>query len=321
MVQMLPQASDLIIASRESRLAMWQAEHVQALLQVQFNRQAGAAMAPRRVSILGMTTVGDQRLDRPLSEIGGKGLFTKELEVALVQGRAHLAVHSLKDVPMELAPEFQLSAVMVREDPRDAFVSNEFESLSALPSGAKVGTSSLRRAAQLRAKYPHLQILPLRGNLDTRLGKLDKGEYDAIILATAGLKRLGLGQRIRSSIEPSEMIPSPGQGALGLETLSSDKETHELLQTLVDGPTTAAVLAERAVSRGLGGNCKLPLAAHCFAYNGGLKLMAMVSSADGKQSIRIEQSIAGQDVASSVAMGEEVAAQLIAQGALQVLAA
>jgi hydroxymethylbilane synthase len=305
--------STLIIASRESRLAMWQAEHVQTLL-----RQLHPGTS---VDILGMTTVGDQRLDRPLSEIGGKGLFTKELEVALLEGRAHLAVHSLKDVPMELGPEFSLAAVMVREDPRDAFVSNHYESLAQLPKGAKVGTSSLRRAAQLRALYPSIEIMALRGNLDTRMGKLDRGEYDAIILAAAGLKRLGLPQRIREVIDPMVMVPSPGQGALGIEILANDGVTLKAVNPLIDLPTTAAVTAERALSQGLGGNCKLPLAAHCFAKNGGLHLIALVASADGSKTLRVERSIASNDVGSAKALGDELAAELIAKGAHQVLAA
>jgi hydroxymethylbilane synthase len=303
----------LIIASRESRLAMWQAEHVQALL-----RQLHPGTT---VDILGMTTVGDQRLDRPLSEIGGKGLFTKELEVALLEGRAHLAVHSLKDVPMELGPEFSLAAVMVREDPRDAFVSNHYECLAQLPKGAKVGTSSLRRAAQLKALYPAIQIMALRGNLDTRMGKLDRGEYDAIILAAAGLKRLGLPQRIREVIDPLVMVPSPGQGALGIEILANDPATLKAVTPLIDLPTTAAVTAERALSQGLGGNCKLPLAAHCFAKNGGLHLIALVASADGSKTLRVERSITSNDVGSAKALGDELASELIAKGAHQVLAA
>jgi hydroxymethylbilane synthase len=301
----------LIIASRESRLAMWQAEHVQAILQ--------NLHPSHQVSILGMTTVGDQRLDRPLSEIGGKGLFTKELEVALLEGRAHLAVHSLKDVPMQLGDEFALAAVMTREDPRDAFVSPSYESLDTLPDGAKVGTSSLRRAAQLKRQFPKLEIVGLRGNLDTRLGKLDRGEYDAIILAAAGLKRLGLGNRIRAFISVDVMIPSPGQGALGIETLSADQETQTKLKALVDPVTTAHVTAERALSQGLGGNCKLPLAAHCVSEAGGLKLMAMVASADGTSMIREELRCEGISIAAAKQLGDQMAQKLIGQGALKVL--
>src|SRR5690606_7515454 len=212
-----------IIATRESRLALWQAEHVRSLLQ---------GLSARPVELLGMTTRGDQILDRSLSKVGGKGLFVKELEVALEEGRAHLAVHSLKDVPMELPEGFVLSAVMEREDPRDAFVSPRFERLADLPEGAVVGTSSLRRLVQLRALRPDLRIEPLRGNLDTRLRKLDEGLYDAIVLAAAGLKRLGLSERIREALSEDTMLPAAGQGALGLEIRSSQVELHQALQAL-----------------------------------------------------------------------------------------
>lgn len=312
--------SPLVIASRESRLAMWQAEHVQAILTKQFGLGSEATPA-RKVVILGMTTVGDQRLDRPLSEIGGKGLFTKELEVALLDGKAHLAVHSLKDVPMELAPEFALTAVMQREDPRDALVSNRYHSLNDLPVGAKIGTSSLRRRAQLLKLFPHLQVLQLRGNLDTRLRKLDDGEYDAIVLAAAGLKRLGLSSRIAQLIEPDVMVPSPGQGALGLEVLSNDRVTQELLEPLVHQPTMIAVTAERAISQGLGGNCKLPLAAHAKISDGRLHCVAMVASSDGKAMIRIEDGTSDLSIAGAKTLGQTMAQSLKDQGALQVLAA
>ena len=307
----------ITIATRESRLALWQAEHVRDQLQ--------SLHAQLTVNILGMTTVGDQRLDRPLSEIGGKGLFTKELEVALEAGQAHLAVHSLKDVPMELAPQFVLAAVMVREDPRDAMVSNHFSSLNDLPANAKVGTSSLRRASQLRALFPTMQIMPLRGNLDTRLAKLDKGEYDAIILAAAGLKRLGLSARIRQVIEPDILVPSPGQGALGIETMAADSTTKALLAPLIHMPTLAAVSAERMVSLGMGGNCKLPLAAHCEIVDvgsrvgAGLKLTALVASADGSKILKIIEYANQSGVAAAQALGQLVVDKLIAQGAQEIL--
>ena len=311
--------ASLTIASRESRLALWQAEHVRDQLQ--------GLHAQLMVSILGMTTVGDQRLDRPLSEIGGKGLFTKELEVALEAGQAHLAVHSLKDVPMELAPQFVLAAVMVREDPRDAMVSNHFASLNDLPANARVGTSSLRRASQLKALFPTMQIMPLRGNLDTRLAKLDKGEYDAIILAAAGLKRLGLSARIRQVIEPDVLVPSPGQGALGIETMAADSATQTLLAPLIHTPTLAAVTAERMVSLGMGGNCKLPLAAHCEIVDGGagvgtgLKLTALVASADGSKILKIVEYANQSSVTAAQALGKLVVGKLIAQGAQEILGA
>src|SRR5438094_4674628 len=225
----------LIIASRESRLAMWQATHVRDRL---------AALYPHcKIDILGMTTRGDQILDRTLSKVGGKGLFVKELEVAMAEGRADLAVHSLKDVPMELPPGFELAAVLEREDPRDAFVSNDYASLDELPAGAVVGTSSLRRQSLIAARYPQLVIKPLRGNLDTRLGKLDRGDYAAIILAAAGLKRLGLPERIRSLIEPEQSLPAPGQGAMAIEVPAGRADLHRLLAPLNHEATAQAVTA------------------------------------------------------------------------------
>jgi hydroxymethylbilane synthase len=245
--------SPLVIATRESRLALWQAEHVKALLHARFG-------LPARLE--GMTTKGDQILDRTLAKVGGKGLFVKELEAALEEGRAHLAVHSLKDVPMDLPPGFALAAILPREDPRDAFVSPRHASVEALPPGAVVGTSSLRRVVQLRARRPDLVIEPLRGNLDTRLRKLDEGGYDAIVLAAAGLVRLGLAARIRTCFELGEMIPAAGQGALGIEVRADADALRERLGVLVHRPTWLAAQAERAVSRALGGSCSMPLAAH-----------------------------------------------------------
>ncbi len=245
--------STTIIATRESRLALWQAEHVRDALVSRFGLP---------VELLGMTTRGDQILDRALSKVGGKGLFVKELETALEEGRAHLAVHSLKDVPMDLPPGFVLAAVWEREDPRDAWVSPEYENVDALPQGAVVGTSSLRRVVQLLARRPDLQIEPLRGNLDTRLRKLDEGGFHAIVLAAAGLKRLGLASRIRSTFDPAVMIPAAGQGALGIEVREDASELRELLTQTIHMPTFLAAHAERAVSRALGGSCSMPLAAH-----------------------------------------------------------
>ena len=242
-----------VIATRESRLALWQAEHVRDLLGQRF----GA-----KVELLGMTTRGDQILDRALSKVGGKGLFVKELEAALEDGRAQLAVHSLKDVPMDLPEGFMLAAVLEREDPRDAFVSARFDSLGALPHGARIGTSSLRRVVQLGALRPDLDVQPLRGNLDTRLRKLDEGEFDAIVLAAAGLIRLGLGARIRSHFEPAQMLPCAGQGALGIEVRADAQVLQARLGSLTHRPTWLAVQAERAVSRALGGSCSMPLAAY-----------------------------------------------------------
>jgi hydroxymethylbilane synthase len=296
-----------IIASRESRLAMWQAEHVQKLL---------AASSGLPVRILGMTTRGDQILDRTLSKVGGKGLFVKELETALEEGRAHLAVHSLKDVPMELPAGFELACVMQREDPRDAFVSNEAASLDALAPGARVGTSSLRREAQLRARFPHLEVVPLRGNLDTRLAKLDRGEMQAIILAAAGLKRLGLAQRIRQIIPPEDLLPAAGQGALGIEIRSDGAAIRDALAPLVHMQTFLEVRAERALSRALGGSCQVPLAAYCVTQPDGctLRLRALVAMPDGSRILRVECS--GSD---PEALGLTAASELTNQGARDIL--
>jgi len=307
----LPQK--LVIASRESRLAMWQAEHVRAALQQYY--------PACDVSILGMTTRGDQILDKTLSKVGGKGLFVKELEVAMAEGRADLAVHSLKDVPMELPEGFALTAVMEREDPRDALVSAQFASLDEMPAGTVVGTSSLRREAALRSRYPHLVIRPLRGNLDTRLGKLDRGEYGAIILAAAGLKRLGLGDRIRALIAPESSLPAAGQGALGIEIRSDRPELAEWLAPLNHQPTLLAVSAERAVSRRLGGSCQVPLAAHARWRGSDLQLEAFVALPDGTRDVRAAATAPAATVADAEALGAAVAGDLLAQGADSVLAA
>lgn len=296
----------LVIATRESRLALWQAEHVQTLLQAR-----GHA-----VELLGMTTQGDQILDRSLSKVGGKGLFVKELEVALEQGRAHLAVHSLKDVPMELPPGFVLACVMEREDPRDALVSPQYTSLKALPQGAVVGTSSLRRQVLLQALRPDLKILPLRGNLDTRLRKLDEGQYDAIVLAAAGLLRLGLGARIRESFIPKTMLPAAGQGALGIEVRSDRQDLIDALAPLAHLPTWLTVTAERAVSRCMGGSCSMPLAAHGHFDGQTLHLDAAWGDVEGQAPlVRVHASAIVTDLAAAQALGEAVAEQLCAGGA------
>ena len=305
--------SKLIIASRESRLAMWQAEHVRDRL---------AALYPQcQISILGMTTRGDQILDRTLSKVGGKGLFVKELEVAMAEGRADLAVHSLKDVPMDLPEGFQLAAVLEREDPRDAFVSNDYASLADLPPGAVVGTSSLRRQALVAARYPHLVIQPLRGNLDTRLGKLDRGDYAAIILAAAGLKRLGLPQRIRSVLEPELSLPAAGQGAMAIEIASGPRsdgaDLQALLAPLNHVATEQAVLAERKVSKVFGGSCQIPLAAHAVVNGDEMHLRAMVATPDGKRSAFAELS---GPAALPELLGEQVSSLLEQQDAQAILA-
>jgi len=305
-----PAPSRLVIASRESRLALWQAQHIQSRL---------SALYPQcDVEILGMTTRGDQILDRPMSQIGGKGLFIKELEVAMQEGRADLAVHSLKDVPMEMPEGFSLTAIAVREDPHDAFVSNRYDGLDALPAGAIVGTSSLRREAILRARYPHLQIQPLRGNLDTRLRKLDDGQYDAIILAAAGLIRLGLKARIRTVLAPEQSLPAPGQGALGIEILASRSDLVAWVAPLNDGETMHCVRAERAFSRSLGGSCQVPLGGYAIIENGELWLRGFVATPDGRQMVSGEiRGALGDDVR----LGETLARQLMAQGAQGIQAA
>ncbi|RZT41321.1 hydroxymethylbilane synthase [Cupriavidus agavae] len=305
--------SRLVIASRESRLAMWQAEHVRAALQQYY--------PACDVSIMGMTTRGDQILDRTLSKVGGKGLFVKELEVAMAEGRADLAVHSLKDVPMELPEGFALAAVMEREDPRDALVSAQFGSLEEMPAGTVVGTSSLRREAALRCRFPHLVIKPLRGNLDTRLGKLDRGEYGAIILAAAGLKRLGLGDRIRALIGAETSLPAAGQGALGIEIPANRPELAEWLAPLNHLPTLLAVSAERMVSRRLGGSCQVPLAAHARWQDATLRLDAFVALPDGTRQVHAESAGSVDSLAGAEALGSAVADDLLAQGADAVLAA
>jgi hydroxymethylbilane synthase len=291
----------ITIATRESRLAMWQAEHVQARLQ-----DLGHS-----VSLLPMTTQGDQILDRSLSKVGGKGLFVKELETALADGRADIAVHSLKDVPMELPGGFELACVMEREDPRDALVSPHYASLAALPHGAVVGTSSLRRVVLLRALRPDLKIEPLRGNLDTRLRKLDEGGYAAIVLAAAGLIRLGLGHRIAQTFEPEQMLPAAGQGALGIEICAGRNDLVAALAPLAHTPTWVAVSAEREVSRSMGGSCSMPLAAFAQWQGDDLHLRAAFGDPDGVRPLARAQGDASAARATQArALGAEVAARL-----------
>jgi hydroxymethylbilane synthase len=300
--------SKIIIASRESRLAMWQAVHIQGRL---------AGLNPgAEVVILGMTTKGDQILDRPLAEIGGKGLFIKELEIAMQEGRAHLAVHSMKDVPMVMPEGFALAAIPARENPCDAFVSNRYASLDELPAGAVVGTSSLRREAVLRARHPHLTIRSLRGNLDTRLRKLDAGEYDAIILAAAGLIRLELTQRICALLTPEQSLPAPGQGALGIELVAGDTVMAALVAPLNDPETAHCVKAERAFSRALGGSCQVPLGGYAVIEGGQLWLRGFVASVDGQEMVAGE--LRG-DLADDEALGQQLAAMLRARGADAIL--
>ncbi|WP_334108045.1 hydroxymethylbilane synthase [Methylobacillus sp.] len=300
----------LVIASRESALAMWQAQHIQSRLQ---------ALYPQtEVTILGMTTTGDQILDSPLARIGGKGLFVKELEQALADGRADLAVHSMKDVPMHLPPGFAMAAISEREDPRDAFVSNDFASLEALPAGSVVGTSSLRRQSQLQARFPTLKIESLRGNLQTRLRKLDEGQYAAIILAAAGLKRLGLESRIREAIDQDKSIPAVGQGALGIEINAERADLLEILAPLNHAITAACVEAERGMSRALAGSCQVPLGAFAQQEGDTLHITGFVASIDGKELLR--ESAQGP-ATKPEALGQALATKLIARGADRILAA
>ena len=302
----LPTAPTIVIATRESRLALWQAEHVKALLE-------GLGC---RVTLLGMTTQGDQILDRSLSKVGGKGLFVKELEVALQEGLADIAVHSLKDVPMDMPEGFELACVMEREDPRDAWVSSGYARLEDLPPGAVVGTSSLRRTVLLRALRPDLKIEPLRGNLDTRLRKLDEGQYAGIVLAAAGLKRLGLSDRIRHIFETEQMLPAAGQGALGIEIRSDRADLRALLAPLADAPSWRRVAAERAVSRAMGGSCSMPLAAHAVVVDGVLQLRAAWGDPDADAPLVLANAhAAATDLDTAEALGLRVAQALRQAGA------
>lgn len=300
----------LTIASRESALAMWQAKYIQQTL-----RQLYPELDVR---ILGMTTQGDQILDTALSKIGGKGLFVKELEQAMADGRADIAVHSMKDVPMNLPDGFCLAAIGEREDPRDAFISNQFKNLDELPPGSIVGTSSLRRQSQLLARLPHLKITMLRGNVGTRLKKLDDGQYSAIILAAAGLKRLGLGDRITALIEPEHSLPAVGQGALGIECRSDRQDLIDLVQPLNHSATAHCVRAERAMSRALAGSCQVPLGGFATLSNDVLTLRGFVASPDGCQ--MVVDMVQG-DPAQDEALGLKLAEQLLARGAGEILAA
>jgi hydroxymethylbilane synthase len=296
----------LVIATRQSRLALWQAEHIAQRLR---ERHPGLA-----VELLPMTTRGDQLLDQRLDEVGGKGLFVKELEVAMNDGRADLAVHSMKDVPAQLPEGFVLAAITSREDPRDALVSGRYAALADMPAGASVGTSSLRRAAQLMERHPSLTVRVLRGNVDTRLAKLDRGEYDAIVLAAAGLVRLGLESRIRARLSPEESLPAPGQGALGIECREAQAEVRRLLAPLGDRASELCVRAERAVSLALGGSCTVPLGAYGEFSEGKIFLRALVASGDGRRVLR-----ASAEGGDPEAIGAAAAAALRSQGADEIL--
>ena len=302
--------NSVVIATRESALALWQARHVQSELQRLYPGLP--------VSILGMTTAGDRNLDSSLAKIGGKGLFVKELEDALADGRADIAVHSVKDVPMHLPEGYALAAVLERADPRDAFVSNHFRSLAALPAGTQVGTSSLRRESQLRAQFPDLVVAPLRGNVQTRLRKLDDGQYGAIILAAAGLKRLGLAERISMLLTPEQSLPAVGQGALGIECRSDRSDLLELLAPLIHQATQQCVNAERAFSRTLAGSCNVPLAGFAELSGTQLRLRGLVGAPDGSRVVRGEITGAATD---AEALGIALAEDLKRQGAADILAA
>ncbi|MXS82540.1 hydroxymethylbilane synthase [Nitrosomonas oligotropha] len=299
----------IVIASRESLLAMWQAKFIQ--------KRLGELYPQTEVSILGMTTRGDQILDQSLAKIGGKGLFIKELEQALEDGRADIAVHSMKDMPMNVPEGFALAAITEREDPRDAFVSIHYSGLDALPEGSIVGTSSLRRESQLRAQFPHLDVHPLRGNVQTRLRKLDEGQYAAIILAAAGLKRLGLSDRITALLSPEQSLPAVGQGALGIECRADRTDLVALMQPLHHQETAYCVEAERALSRVLGGSCQVPLGAFAEISNGKLQLRGFVAQPDGK---RIVSDALNGKPETGITMGQQLAQKLINKGAGEILA-
>lgn len=299
----------LVIASRESALAMWQAKHIQARLQ---------SLYPAcDVQILGMTTTGDQILDKPLASIGGKGLFIKELENALLDGRADFAVHSMKDVPMNMPEGFALVATVERENPHDAFVSNDYDSLADLPAGSIVGTSSLRRQSQIQARFPHLKIESLRGNVQTRLRKLDEGQYAAIILAAAGLIRLELNDRIRNIISADDSIPAVGQGALGIEIKSDRTDLIDVLAPLNHTETEQCVEAERGFSRTLAGSCTVPLGAYATKQENTISITGFVASVDGKQMLR--ETMVG-DANDAESIGKALANKLISLGADKILA-
>jgi hydroxymethylbilane synthase len=308
-VSVFSSPESIVIATRESRLALWQAEYVKARL---------AALYPGcRVSLLGMTTRGDRILDRPLAKVGGKGLFVKELEAALLDGRADIAVHSMKDVPMLMEDAFALACVMARETPLDAFVSGRYASLDDMPPGAVVGTSSLRRESQIHAQYPFLAVASLRGNLDTRLRKLDEGQFDAIVLAAAGLRRLGLETRIRAVLPAETSLPAAGQGALGIECLAARTDLLACLQALADADTAACVAAERAFARALAGSCDVPLGAYAEMREGRLWLRGFVARPDGSRIVRGEGEGAPGEPQG---IGQALAESLLAQGAGEILA-
>jgi len=296
------------IATRQSPLALWQAEHVAARLQ--------QAFPGLRTELVKMVTRGDKILDAPLAKVGGKGLFVKELEQGMLDGAADIAVHSMKDVPVEFPEGLHLAVILEREDPTDAFVSNRYRDLAELPADARIGTSSLRRQCQIKEKFPKAEILSLRGNVNTRLAKLDAGEYDAIILASAGLKRLGLAERITAPLTPEQSLPAMGQGAIGIECRSDDVEIHDYLKVLHDETTSIRVTAERAMNARLNGGCQVPIAGFAEIRGESLALRGLVGSPDGSVLYRAE---AESGLADATALGERVADALLAQGADRIL--
>lgn len=300
----------LRIASRESALALWQSNHIKARLE--------ALYPEMEVEIVGMTTKGDKILDVPLAKIGGKGLFVKELEASMLEGQTDIAVHSMKDVPMEFPEGLELAIICEREDPFDAFVSNHYASLSELPEGAKVGTSSLRRQSQLAALRPDLTILPLRGNVNTRLAKLDAGEYDAIILAASGLKRLGFQERIKSTLAEKDSLPAVGQGALGIECRSSDNQIKALLAPLLHDETARCVKAERAMNHHLHGGCQVPIAGYATLSGDTISMTGLVASTDGKSILKVQQD---GPASNPEELGISIAKGLLDQGAGELLKA
>jgi hydroxymethylbilane synthase len=298
----------LRIAPRNSRLAVWEAEHVA--------RKLTELHPGIHIELERMVTRGDKILDSPLSKIGGKGLFVKELEQGMLDGKADIAVHSMKDVPMDFPEGLHLAAIMEREDPRDAFVSNNYPDLAALPKGAQVGTSSLRRSTQLRERYPHLEILDLRGNVNTRLKKLDDGNYDAIILAAAGLKRLGFEKRITALLSPEQSLPAIGQGAIGIECRQGDATIETLIGPLNHSETALCVTAERAMNHRLNGGCQVPIAGYAELHEGRLNLRGLVGSPDGKRVVRVELEASALEAES---LGRKAAEDLLEQGAGEIL--
>jgi hydroxymethylbilane synthase len=296
------------IATRQSPLALWQAEHVSALLQ--------KAFPTIKTELIKMVTRGDKILDAPLAKIGGKGLFVKELEQGMLEGNADIAVHSMKDVPIDFPEGLHLAAILEREDPTDAFVSNHFHSLDDLPENARIGTSSLRRQCQIKARFPNAEILSLRGNVNTRLAKLDAGNYDAIILASAGLKRLGMADRIRQSLPTEISLPACGQGAIGIECRTDDVEINEMLKALHHEETAFCVTAERAMNAKLNGGCQVPIAGFAQLENGEIFMRALVGNPNGNVIYRAEKR-----GVSAVEIGESLADDLLKQGAAEILKA